>query len=260
VLPIYLIHWHARDWCLRSLATIATSTPAVSVTVIDNGGLGPCNVRVIKSGRNAGYSGGANLAIADWLAGDEPYAVVASHDLLVEPCTFAELVGAMAGHASLGIVGPHFEPWRFGGAPIRQSGSVLETSWVSGGCLLLRRACIEAIGPFDERYGSYVEDVDLSLRARDAGWRVGVVLDAPARSIGSGTSATSRQALIETNMILLRAKRREWDKALGRWLMQPLHACRHPQKSPVFVRAFLLAPAKLIRYWTLPWLRRRLAR
>jgi N-acetylglucosaminyl-diphospho-decaprenol L-rhamnosyltransferase len=44
--------------------------------------------------------------------------------------------------------------------------------WVSGACLLLRRADAEAAGFFDERYFMYEEDVDLCAAIRQRGGRV----------------------------------------------------------------------------------------
>ena len=45
--------------------------------------------------------------------------------------------------------------------------------YCSGGSLLLRRDVWEALGGFDDRYyPAYFEDVDLALRASDAGWEV----------------------------------------------------------------------------------------
>jgi GT2 family glycosyltransferase len=44
--------------------------------------------------------------------------------------------------------------------------------WVSGCFLMLRREALRAIGPFDERFVKYFEDVDLCLRMARAGWRV----------------------------------------------------------------------------------------
>ncbi|MCJ7737059.1 MAG: glycosyltransferase [Anaerolineae bacterium] len=41
----------------------------------------------------------------------------------------------------------------------------------SGAAALYRRAMLEQIGAFDERYFAYYEDVDLAWRARRAGWR-----------------------------------------------------------------------------------------
>jgi N-acetylglucosaminyl-diphospho-decaprenol L-rhamnosyltransferase len=44
--------------------------------------------------------------------------------------------------------------------------------WVTGCCLLLRRACLEDLGGLDEDYFLYYEDVDLCRRARARGWSV----------------------------------------------------------------------------------------
>jgi GT2 family glycosyltransferase len=44
--------------------------------------------------------------------------------------------------------------------------------WVTGCCLLLRRACLQEVGGLDEEFFLYYEDVDLCLRARQHGWSV----------------------------------------------------------------------------------------
>ena len=44
--------------------------------------------------------------------------------------------------------------------------------WVSGCFLCLRRDAAQQIGPLDEAYGKYFEDVDYCLRAWQAGWEV----------------------------------------------------------------------------------------
>jgi GT2 family glycosyltransferase len=45
-------------------------------------------------------------------------------------------------------------------------------SWVTGCCLLLRRACLEETAGFDEDFFLYYEDVDFCRRAHDHGWLV----------------------------------------------------------------------------------------
>ncbi len=44
--------------------------------------------------------------------------------------------------------------------------------WVTGCCLMLRRACLDQLGGFDEDYFLYYEDVDFCRRAQALGWSV----------------------------------------------------------------------------------------
>jgi N-acetylglucosaminyl-diphospho-decaprenol L-rhamnosyltransferase len=44
--------------------------------------------------------------------------------------------------------------------------------WLSGCFLMVRREAIKQVGPFDEGYGKYFEDVDMGLRMARAGWQV----------------------------------------------------------------------------------------
>jgi GT2 family glycosyltransferase len=53
----------------------------------------------------------------------------------------------------------------------------LDTPWASGCCMLIPRAVYMRIGGFDENFFMYVEDVDLSWRARLAGFAVKYVPD-----------------------------------------------------------------------------------
>ena len=49
---------------------------------------------------------------------------------------------------------------------------IADVDWVSGACLLHRRVVIDTIGPLDERFFMFCEDVDFCLRARQHGWVV----------------------------------------------------------------------------------------
>lgn len=69
-----------------------------------------------------------------------------------------------------------------------------EVDYVPGCALVARRECVEEIGLFDASYFAYMEDVELGLRARNAGWKV--VVDgtqradhAPSTSTGGGYGA-----------------------------------------------------------------------
>jgi GT2 family glycosyltransferase len=203
----------------------------VEVTIVDNGQRGdrnleellPAGVRVLRMASNLGYAGAANAAFEDWKARapQGELCLVGSHDLHVRTDALAALVAAARQHPGFGILAPvlvgPFESsggiWRDGAAiqlPLGEDQGILERDWASGTCLLVRRRCLEDVGGFDERFHSYVEDVDFCLRARDRGWRVGVVTAAVAWGLGSGSESASR-IMIEANTILLVARRE------GRW-------------------------------------------
>ena len=59
--------------------------------------------------------------------------------------------------------------------------STAERDWVTGACMLVRRAAIEDAGPMDEGFFLYYEDVEWCHRMRDRGWRV--VVEPTARVI-----------------------------------------------------------------------------
>jgi N-acetylglucosaminyl-diphospho-decaprenol L-rhamnosyltransferase len=75
----------------------------------------------------------------------------------------------------------------------RQSDTALgerTAEWLSGSCLLLRRAAFESVGGFDSRYFMYLEDVDLGDRLVHAGWLNVYVPTAEVTHLGG--HATSR--------------------------------------------------------------------
>ncbi|MBK7875215.1 MAG: glycosyltransferase family 2 protein [Planctomycetes bacterium] len=67
-----------------------------------------------------------------------------------------------------------------------------EIGWVAGASLILKRAVLESIGLFDERYFLYYEETDLCLRARDAGHRCWYVPKSRvAHLVGRSSGVTS---------------------------------------------------------------------
>lgn len=59
---------------------------------------------------------------------------------------------------------------------------------VIGAFYLIRSSLFESLGGFDERFFVYLEDLDLSLRAHQAGWRSVYLAEAQAFHAGGGTS------------------------------------------------------------------------
>jgi GT2 family glycosyltransferase len=63
-----------------------------------------------------------------------------------------------------------------------------EVDQVIGAFFLVRREVFEKLGGFDERFFVYFEELDFSLRARQAGWRTWYLAEAVAFHKGGGTS------------------------------------------------------------------------
>jgi GT2 family glycosyltransferase len=68
--------------------------------------------------------------------------------------------------------------------------------WVSGACLLVRRAAFDAVGGFDERYFLYWEDADVCRRLRDRGYEVHYVPGATVIHQVGRSSQTARASSI----------------------------------------------------------------
>jgi N-acetylglucosaminyl-diphospho-decaprenol L-rhamnosyltransferase len=81
-------------------------------------------------------------------------------------------IGQAVGHAFLGP----FRPSNRFTRAYRQAGwdrlSEREVDWVSGSCMLVRRSAFEDVGRFDEGFWLYAEELDLTTRLREAGWKV----------------------------------------------------------------------------------------
>jgi len=77
--------------------------------------------------------------------------------------------------------------------------------WAVGAAILIRREALEEIGPFDERFFMYVEDLEWCWRAHRCGWDVRFEPSAVVRHVGnvSGSSrfGTRRAALEAANLL-----------------------------------------------------------
>jgi GT2 family glycosyltransferase len=242
-IPLYLLHWNAPDLALASVRSFRASRDVeVAVIVIDNAsepdGLAkleaglPAEVPLVRLDTNEGFSGAANAGITQLLSGDvddDDIFFISAHDTVVEESTIAALVAALRQHPDYGIVGP--AQWAPGFAEIRSIGGtfegskgapvqravtlppaqlaqeLIEVDWIKGALMGFRRQCIIDAGPFDPALFAYYEDVDVCLRARDAGWRVGVAPAARAAESGYSASYRTLAYFIARNRLLISRKR-----------------------------------------------------
>ncbi|MEB3299792.1 MAG: glycosyltransferase family 2 protein [Candidatus Sericytochromatia bacterium] len=193
---VVLVSWHSGDTLAPCLASLPASA---EVVVVDNAGeagfaerlerLRP-GTRLLVPGRNLGFGRACNLGVAD-LATE--FVLLLNPDARLEPGALALLVEVLRDDPSLAAVGPavaaaeggwertwgedpsFFAEWRErrrGRTTANRPTASRHVPWLSGCCVLLRRAVFEEVGGFDPGYFLYYEDADLGRRMRYAGFRL----------------------------------------------------------------------------------------
>ena len=168
---------------------------------------GPARVEIVHNAENLGFPKGVNQGIA--LAQGE-YIVLLNNDTVVTPGWLEGLIRwSLHDWPKVGMVGPlsnqapapqlHQPGYQDldGLEPFarrlqrRNTGQALETPRVTGFCLLIRKAVLEAIGgALDERFGvGFFEDDDLCMRTRLAGFKLFVAKDVYIHHFGGRTFA-----------------------------------------------------------------------
>lgn len=272
-LRVVIVHWNQVGACLDTVARFTDREVPVRVSVVDNGsdaaalaelrrGLnGLDDVTLIEVGSNAGFGPGANVGLRAFLddAADGTWVALAPHDVDPFPGTLGAMLDAAEGEPMAGLmcadVGdamtPVIDPY-FGGmvvaadAPPPPDGVARwdEAAYPHGTLMLLRRECIDEVGVFDERFFSYCEEADLALRARAAGWRVGLIRGARVQNIHIGSGMAIVDYLQTRNTLLLVQEMSGWYHAFIRaciTLIQTYRGVRRPE-----TRAMIFdAPARL---------------
>lgn len=147
-------------------------------------------VRLLALPRNLGLTGANN---AGFRAAGGEILVSLNNDTEACPHFVEALVDALLAHPEAGMAASKMllfdrrdtihsagDGYGVDGIPFnrgvwqRDEGQFDEPGWVFGGCggaVAYRRAMLDEIGPFDESFFMYCEDVDLNWRAQLAGWR-----------------------------------------------------------------------------------------
>jgi GT2 family glycosyltransferase len=230
-------NWNGRRWLPGCLAAIAGQTQAPErVIVVDNGSDDGSlqylstehpEVGVIRLGRNTGFAHAANCGIA---AATSPFVALINADVVIGPDWVERSVHALSSGERIAAVatkmlqldnpqevydagdilrrdGACEQRGRFG----RDDGRYDEAGEIFGACAgaaLYRRDAVLAVGGFDERFFAYLEDVDLALRLRLAGWRCRYE---PTVALHAGESSSrnlvgGHMFLVQRNTLLLVAK------------------------------------------------------
>jgi GT2 family glycosyltransferase len=184
--------------CVSSLRRL--DYPAHRILVVDNGSTDD-SVEILQSlsgidlllnERNLGFAAGNNRGIEYALERGADFVLLLNNDTIVSPSLVSELLEVAETDSRIGIVGPVIyyadrpsEVW-FAGMRFRHGlyvvrrglhlsaplASMEEVDFVSGCGMLVRRETWEHVGLFDPRFFMYYEDLDLCIRARQAGYRI----------------------------------------------------------------------------------------
>ena len=236
-LDIVIVSFNGRDdlaACLRSLHDAPPSIPHAMVVVDNASSDGSAEmvradfpaVTLIQNDENLGFARANNRGIR---AGRGDLVLLLNSDTIVpagavdglaaalEACPEAAAAGPRlvdgAGVAELSF-GPMISPWNelrqkiisrlhVGGVgPVRRHVERITRTrqvvdWVTGACLLVRRADAEAVGLLDERYFMYTEDVDFCAALRARGRRVLFVPEVEVIHLRGRSRASAPHAVAE---------------------------------------------------------------
>jgi hypothetical protein len=263
--------------CLESFAAETTRTP-VKVIVYDNtahDGIGFVEkkfpeVTIRHDGRNLGFAGAANKALAE---SDAPYITLLNPDTIVLRGFFKTMLSYMEKNGDVGIAGPGilngdgsiqgsarsfpnaltglfgrgsmltklYPKNRISRANIlidrSNGGSPIEVDWVSGACMVVRREAIDQVGPLDERFFLYWEDADWCRRMHQKGWKV-IYFPEPrvVHYVGGSSSSRIFRSMLDFHVSAYKL----FCKYSSNWarLASPLVACALASR---FVLAFMMS-------------------
>ena len=233
-ISIVIVSYNAQQHLEKCLESLTTSPPATrhDIVVVDNASTDATvamvqrrwpEVTVIRQPENTGFSAGNNVGIR---ASRGELLLLLNSDTIVPAGAIDTLVARLLSRPDVGVAGPRlvdadgrvelsFGPMISPINELRQKVTLAlyrreitavsnwierettrehEVDWVSGACLLVRRADAEQAGLLDERSFLYTEDVDFCAAIRALGRRVMFTPAAEVVHLGGRSRATAPSA------------------------------------------------------------------
>jgi len=233
-IDIVIVNWNSGDQLRSCLASIDSESYCSRVIVVDNGSTDnsldlaqrtQLETTVLCEGKNHGFAKACNIGARH---GDSEYLLFLNPDARLAPETLALCAAFLESDsgADVGVLGPkliddhgkvqkgcaRFPSWWTYVSKGLGLGRVApkwfppvqleefdhlktrDVDHVIGAAYLIRRHLFDELGGFDERFFVYLEDLDLSLRVRQAGWRVTYFAGAHAYHRGGGVSEQVKAA------------------------------------------------------------------
>jgi GT2 family glycosyltransferase len=223
---VVILHWGSAEVtarCLRSLAQ-ASLPERTMCLLIDNTGhldeslatsVDGLQVKIYHPDRNLGFAVGCQWGISVALSHDAEFVLLLNNDVEVEPSFLDALLHAAAETPEGGLLCPEIvsasnprKLWYAGGSfnlwsgiprqqarvTARNGNRPREVDYATGCALLVAAHVVRTIGSFNPEFFMYCEDLDLSLRARQAGFKV--LLVPAARVCHSASDEPGRVSLM----------------------------------------------------------------
>ncbi len=201
-IAVVVPNWNGRDVIGPCLDSLMKQTELVKIIVVDNGSTDGSvkmlesdypRIELIKHSLNKGFAGGVNAGLRFAMDNGYKYAALLNNDAVAEEDWSERLAGALDKNPSAGIAtskildkserrldstGDFYTSW---GLPDPRGRGELDKGQydnqtkifgASGGASIYRIKMIEEVGPFDEDFFAYYEDIDISFRAQLAGWKI----------------------------------------------------------------------------------------
>ena len=165
---------NGKGWLKDSIESVYAQTEQdFDLIVVDNGSTDESleqarsycsrpNFQLIENGSNTGFSHAVNQGIA---RAKSEFVVLFNNDAFAEPQWLAELIRVAESDEKIFAVQSLM---------IRQASRYTKQKRIfsaCGGAALYRKSILDEIGVFDENFFAYFEDVDLSWRANNAGYK-----------------------------------------------------------------------------------------
>lgn len=164
-------------------------------------------IKMLKSNKNLGFTGGNNLGIKYAIKSGAEYLLIINNDTVTDKNLVKNLLETFDNYPNLGIASPkiYFSPgfeyhkeykkselgkviWYAGGVidwdnvygknwgvdevDLGQFDREKEIDFATGACMMVRKDLIKKIGEFNDKYFAYMEDVEFSQRVKRSGFKI----------------------------------------------------------------------------------------
>jgi len=166
----------------------------------------------VKNHENTGFSGGCNLGIARALQNGANWVLLLNPDISLQKTLLASIKAILS--ENQGVVGlaldegqnmAYYGQIEWLRATLKHAHNpanyISKNFYIIGGAMLINSAVFEKIGFLDEAYFLYFEDADFSIRARRAGFNLGISPNIKIRhNVSSSTSKIGAPLLLRYHM------------------------------------------------------------